>query len=151
MTPIVIQTDISRPPDEVYTYVTDPLRFPEWQRDVVRVEMVDDQPPRVGSRFLTTRRFAGSENTLTQEIREISPPRRWSAEGIDGVIRANGTLIVEPLDDGNSSRVTFEIDYEGHGLGRVIMPLVISQTRKGAPISFRRLKERLESGSGEAG
>jgi uncharacterized protein YndB with AHSA1/START domain len=28
--------EIARPPQEVFTYVTDPARFAEWQYDVVR-------------------------------------------------------------------------------------------------------------------
>lgn len=31
MAPIVASTEISKPPDEVFEYVTDPSRLPEWQ------------------------------------------------------------------------------------------------------------------------
>ncbi len=37
MPPIVSHIEIARPPDEVFSYVTDPSRFTEWQADVVRV------------------------------------------------------------------------------------------------------------------
>ena len=33
MPPIVLTIEIARPPDEVFAYVTDPSRFPEWQED----------------------------------------------------------------------------------------------------------------------
>jgi uncharacterized protein YndB with AHSA1/START domain len=39
MPPIVSSIDIARPPDEVFAYATDPSRFAEWQRDVVRVRI----------------------------------------------------------------------------------------------------------------
>ena len=39
MPPIVSSIDIARPPDEVFSYVCDPARFPEWQHDVVRVRL----------------------------------------------------------------------------------------------------------------
>jgi len=39
MPPIVSRIDIARPPDEVFAYATDPSRFAEWQRDVVRVRI----------------------------------------------------------------------------------------------------------------
>jgi len=37
MPPNVTTIEIARPPAEVFAYVTDPSRFPEWQRDIVGV------------------------------------------------------------------------------------------------------------------
>jgi uncharacterized protein YndB with AHSA1/START domain len=147
MPPIVSSIDIARPPDQVFAYATDPSRFPEWQRDVVRVHMEQDGPPGVGSRFTTTRRVGGSERTMAQEITECSAPRSWAARGVDGPIRPNATVTVEPLDGGARSRVTFALDFEGHGIGRPLLPAVRRQTQKVTPVSYRNLKERLERGA----
>ncbi len=84
MPPIVSSIEIDRPPDEVFSYVTDPSRFAEWQHDVVRVRIEGARPPGVGSRFTTTRRIGGAERTMTQEITELSPPRSWAVHGVDG-------------------------------------------------------------------
>jgi uncharacterized protein YndB with AHSA1/START domain len=147
MPPIVSNIEIARPPDEVFSYVTDPSRFAEWQDDVVSVRIAGGGPPSVGSRFTTTRRIGGAERTMTQEITEISPPRSWAAHGVDGPIRPTASLTVEPLDGGARSRVTFALDFEGHGIGVPLVPLVRRQAQKGAPASYRNLKERLESGA----
>jgi len=146
MPPIVSRVEITRPPDEVFTYVTDPSRFPEWQHDVVSVRIEGDGRPGVGSRFTTTRRIGGVERTMTQEITEVSPPRSWVVHGVDGPIRPNANVTVEPLDDGARSRVTFALDFEGHGIGKPLLPAVRRQTLKVAPTSYRNLKERLERG-----
>jgi uncharacterized protein YndB with AHSA1/START domain len=143
MPPIVSHIEIARPPDEVFSYVTDPSRFTEWQADVVRVRV---EGTGVGSRFTTTRRIGRSERTMTQEITESSPPRSWVVHGVDGPIRPDATVTVEPLDDGARSRVTFALDFQGHGIGRPLVPFVFRAARKGAPISYRQLKERLEHG-----
>jgi uncharacterized protein YndB with AHSA1/START domain len=135
--PIVSTIDIARPPAEVFAYATDPARFPEWQKDIVRVT------PAEGNRFTTTRRFARAERTLTQEITENAAPHRWSARGLDGPIRPVATVVVEPFEGG--SRVTFSLDFEGHGVGVGLLPLVRRQARRGAPISYRNLKHLLES------
>jgi uncharacterized protein YndB with AHSA1/START domain len=74
MPPIVHTIEIDRPPEEVFSYVTDPARFAEWQYDVVSVRLEDGRPPNVGSRFTTTRRLGRAERTMTQEITEINPP-----------------------------------------------------------------------------
>jgi len=134
---LVSTIDIARPPAEVFAYATDPARFPEWQKDIVRVSTTG------GGRFTTTRRFARAERTLTQEITENSPPHRWSARCVDGPIRPIASVVVEPFEGG--SRVTFTLDFEGHGVGVGLLPLVRRQARRGAPISYRNLKRLLES------
>jgi uncharacterized protein YndB with AHSA1/START domain len=144
--PIVSSIEIARPPEEVFSYVTDPSRFAEWQYDVVSVSMEGGRPPGVGSRFTTTRRIGPAERTMTQEITEISPPRSWAAHGVAGPIRPNANITIEPLSDSTRSRVTFALDFEGHGAGLPLVAVVRRMARKGAPISYRNLKERLESG-----
>ena len=45
MAPIVVVVEISRPPADVFAYVTDPSHLPLWQESVVRVDS-DDAPTR---------------------------------------------------------------------------------------------------------
>jgi uncharacterized protein YndB with AHSA1/START domain len=144
MAPIVSSIEIARPPEEVFAYATDPARFGEWQDDVVGVRVEGGGPPGVGSRFTTVRRVGGAERTMTQEITEASAPRRWAARAVDGPVRPNATVTVEPLGDGAGSRVTFSLDFEGHGIGRPLLPMIRRQAVKQAPRSYRKLKERLE-------
>jgi hypothetical protein len=41
--------------------------------------------------------------------------------------------------------VTIELDFEGHGIGKLLVPLVVRrQARNEVPTSLRKLKERLE-------
>ncbi|HEY3002756.1 MAG TPA: SRPBCC family protein, partial [Kribbellaceae bacterium] len=70
MSALVNSIDIDRPAEEVFAFVTDPARFPEWQKDVVTVSVEGRE---VGSRFTTVRRIGGSERTMTQEITENTP------------------------------------------------------------------------------
>lgn len=137
--------EIDRPPDEVFAYASDPLRFPEWQADVLEVHFEGPGGGKVGSRFSTTRRIGPNERTMTQEITEDQPPHRFAAHGVDGPIRPHASINVEPLDDGARSRVTFELDFEGHGFGKALVPAVRQLAARGAPTSHRRLKERLEA------
>lgn len=143
MSPIVSTIDIARPPAEVFAYVTDPRRFPEWQRDVVRVELTGDR------RFATTRRFARAEWTLVQEITENVAPHRWAVRGVTGPIRPSATVTVEP--SGTGARVTFALDFTGSGIGVALLPLVRRQTQRGSPVSYRNLKRLLESPTRSSG
>jgi hypothetical protein len=54
-------------------------------------------------------------------------------------------MTVEPLDDGSRSRVTIEIELQGHGIGKLLAPLANRDARKNVPGSQAKLKERLES------
>ena len=91
MSAIVTRIEIARPPDEVFAYVADPTRFPEWQSDVVSVRLHDD------GRFTTVRRVGGADRAMTQEVTTREAPHRWSVRGVDGPIRPNVDLTVEPL------------------------------------------------------
>ncbi|MGH3714385.1 MAG: SRPBCC family protein [Micromonosporaceae bacterium] len=143
MAPFVSHIEIDRPPAEVFDYATDPSRFAEWQSDVVRVKIEDGNPPVVGARFITTRKLGG---TMTQQVTESDPPRHWAVRGVAGPIRPHVSITVAPLDDGARSRVTFSLDFEGHGVGKPLVPLVVRAARKGAPASYQNLKQRLEAG-----
>lgn len=131
--------EIDRPPQEVFDFATDPSHFPDWQRDVIRVDMLDEEE------FATVRRVVGAERTTLQRITANDPPRHWAAEGVDGPIRPHATITVEPLDDGTRSRVTFTLEFEGVGLGAALLPMVRRAAEKGAPTSHRHLKELLEA------
>jgi uncharacterized protein YndB with AHSA1/START domain len=148
MAPIVSSSEIARPPGEVFAYVTDPSRLAEWQESVVSARTEGGGPPTVGSKAVTTRRIGRGERTMTMEMTNIDPPRSWGVRGIDGPVRAivNGT--VDPLDGGARSRVTIELDFEGHGLGKLLVPLVVRrQAQKEMPRNLQNLKERLEGGA----
>jgi len=145
MAPIVSSIEIARPPREVFAYATDPARFAEWQGDVVGVRVEGGGQAGIGSRFTTTRRVGGVERTMTQEVTELQAPRSWAAAGVEGPVRPSARITVEPLGDGRS-RVTFALDFEGHGIGRPLLPAIRRQARRQAPVSYRRLKQRLEGG-----
>ncbi|MGH9356205.1 MAG: SRPBCC family protein [Terriglobia bacterium] len=149
MAMIVSKIEIACPPDEVFSYVTDPSRFAEWQEGVVDGCMEGGRSPVVGSKCTTTRRIGGAERAVTSKITEISPPRSWTVRGVDGPIRAIVKVTVEPLDKSLRSRVTIALDFEGHGIGKLLVPLVVRrQARNEMPANLKRLRERIESHSG---
>lgn len=146
MDPIVTTLDIARPPEEVFAVATDPTRFDQWQADVVRVETDHPAPLPVGARFTTVRRIGGVERSVSQRVAEVARPHRWAACSDTGPIRPNAAIAIEPVDGGAGSRVTFTLDFVGHGIGVPMLPLVRRQTRRAAPASYRRLKQLIESG-----
>ena len=148
MAPIVTEFEVTRPPGQVFAYVTDPSRFAEWQWAVVSGRMEEDRPPAAGSRFTVVTRIGGAEQTSTVEITEITPPWSWAVRGVVEPVGFFLSVTVEPLDDSARSLVTVTLDFEGYGAGAVLVPLVVRpQAEKEVPRSCRRLRERLENGS----
>jgi uncharacterized protein YndB with AHSA1/START domain len=148
MAPIVASIEIARRPEDVFSYVTDPSHLTEWQESVVTVRREDTGPVSERSRAVVTRRVGRREQAMTAELSELNPPRSWAVRGIDGPVRGNVKGTIEPLDDGTRSRVRFELDFEGHGIGKLLVPLVVRrQAQKEVPRNQQKLKERLESGA----
>jgi uncharacterized protein YndB with AHSA1/START domain len=145
MAPIIASVEVARPAEDAFAYVTDPSTMREWQQGVVSGHM-DGATTRVGSRCTTVRRIGGRERTVITEITEWEPPHRWADRGIDGPIRAMVGVTVEQLADRSRSRVTIDVDFTGHGIGKVLVPLVVRrQAASEMPENMKRLKEQLQA------
>ena len=146
MAPLFNTVEIDRSPEDVFAYVTDPTRFTEWQDSVVSANVPDAEPIQLGSRFTMTRKMGGREQTMTSEITEHRPSSSYAFQVVDGPVRAHGKGSFEPLDGGARTRFTFELDFKGHGIGIVLVPLVVRrQAAKELPATHANLKERLEA------
>ena len=142
-----VSVEVDRPAAEVFAYATDPSKFHEWQQGVVSGSMEGDGEPKIGDHCLTTRRIGGAERPATSELVRLDPPRSWAVRGIDGPIRARVDVTVEPLAD-TRSRLTIAVDFEGQGIGRLLVPLVVRrQARAEMPGNMATLKERVEASS----
>jgi hypothetical protein len=66
-------------------------------------------------------------------------------KGIDGPIRATVDLTVVPLDEVRS-RLTIAVDFQGHGIGKILVPLIVRrEAEKEMPANLAKLKQRLET------
>ncbi|MBW1600352.1 SRPBCC family protein [Streptomyces sp. JJ38] len=119
---------------------------PDWQGDVVAAQRLGETPGGVGERASVTRKFGGREMTTTCDLFDVQTPRSFRVRDIDGPVRSRVHGTVEPLDDGRRSRLTLSLDFEGHGVGRALVPLVVRrQARKELPENERHLKRILEA------
>jgi uncharacterized protein YndB with AHSA1/START domain len=140
------EIDVDRTPGDVWAYVIDPSHLPEWQASAISAEQLDDGPFGLGSRVRITRHVGRRrEMPMTMEVTEFEPPRSWGLTGIDGPVRGHVHGEITPLDDGRRSHLTMDLDFEGHGIGKVLLPLVVRpQVRKELPRNEQLLKARLE-------
>jgi uncharacterized membrane protein len=139
--------EIDRSQHDVFAYLDELERHNEWQGDLLASRLETEGPIGVGTRATDTRKVPGGPQEMTYEVTEHDAPRSSSWRGVNGPVRAVGSVIVEPLGDGARSRVTVEFDLEGHGIGLLIAPFARMAARRQVPKDQAKLKELLERGS----
>jgi uncharacterized membrane protein len=137
--------EIDRPAEEVFAYLDQVDRHNEWQGSLVSTAIKTDGPVRVGTRVVERRHVPGGARDFPFEITEHDPARKISFRGTTGLIRPVGTYTVDPLGE-SSSRMSSELDLEGHGIGKLFAPLALRQAAKQVPVDQEKFKELLESG-----
>lgn len=144
MKAITTTIKVERPAADVFRYATDPTRFHEWQQSVVGGHMDTAGPPTVGTRCVTTRRIGGKNRSVVSAVTHIEPPKGWGVQGIDGPFRAAVDLSVVPITV-SSSQLTISADFTGHGIGRLLVPLMVRpEARKEMPNNLAALERNLE-------
>jgi hypothetical protein len=142
--PIIVSVEVERSAEEVFDFATDPSRFSEWQKGVVSGQMESVGAPEVGDRCLTRRHIGFADRTDVSELVRFDPPHGWSVRGVKGPIRAVVDVNVERRAD-TRAHLTVALDFEGHGIGRLLVPLVVRrQARREMPVNVTMLKQRLE-------
>jgi uncharacterized protein YndB with AHSA1/START domain len=137
--------EINRPAEEVFAYLNQVDRHHEWQGSLVSTTVETDGPTRVGTRVVEHRNVPGGTRDFPYEITEQDPPRKVSFRGTAGLIRPVGTYTVDPTGE-LSSRMSSELDLQGHGIGKRFAPLALRQAAKQVSVDHEKFKELLESG-----
>jgi ligand-binding SRPBCC domain-containing protein len=109
-------THISRPPQEVFSFLSKSENIPVWDSSVVHAETVGDGPVGLGTRATGTSKVLGRKFDWTAEITEFQPPDRFKYSSVDGPLEFTITNTLAPEDDG--TRFTYRID-AASGLGGV--------------------------------
>jgi len=87
--------------------------------------------------------------TQSAELAELTPPTTWAVRGLDGPVRGNVNGRIGPLENGARSRVTIELDLDGHGIGKLLVPFFVRRKAQDEmPRNMQKLKERLEFEAG---
>jgi hypothetical protein len=60
---------------------------------------------------------------LTSVLTKLDTPANWAVR-IDGPIRASVAVTVHPIDQ-TRIRVAIDVDFAGHGIGKILVPLLM--------------------------
>jgi uncharacterized protein YndB with AHSA1/START domain len=145
MAEIVATIEISRPPEDVFAYAADPTHHPEWIETVVSARHEKVGPLTVGSKVLAIRRVGPWTVKYAEEMTEFQPPRTWANHGVGRIpVIAYARGLIEPLDGGTRSRLTIGCEFRGHGIGKLLAPILARRLTKLLPKDQQKLKEVLE-------
>ena len=140
------EIEIGRPPEDVFTVLTDLDRLPDWATIVADTREVSDTPLRVGCTFRQRLRVLGQELETSWRVTEFDAPRlvAYEATGPAGS-RMDMRQTVQPVPGG--SRLTLEVDYDlpGGAVGEALDHLVVHSQNEGeAERSLEQLRGLLE-------
>jgi uncharacterized protein YndB with AHSA1/START domain len=141
---ITAEVDIARSPHQVFGFIADAAHLPDWQPEVREAALDEPAAVAVGSRGREVRHVMGSDRPITWEVTDYDPDRRYGVRGVDGPVRAHVTMDLTPTVDGTGTHLQYGIEFEGHGIGRLLAPLARNSTRKDLDARLGRLKQRLE-------
>lgn len=133
--------EIDRPAEEVFAYLTDVSRLPEWQSSAESAAVEGDV--REGALVREVRTFMGRRATSTLEVTEYDPPRRFSLRVVEGPIRYWVEHTLEPID--GRTRVTFVGHGEARGVPRLMQGTVRRTVERQFVKDLEAFKRTLES------
>ena len=141
-----ITFSIPRPPEEVFAYLADLERAPEWVPDLVSVTRegagAETLELSVGTRFREVVRIGGKEMEGALEISEYDPPRCLAHAGQGGPSRFEARFLLEP--EGEGTRVIHEYSVEIGGFMRMMAPVIKSWLQHTTERSVANLKKHFE-------
>jgi uncharacterized protein YndB with AHSA1/START domain len=133
--------EIDRPAEEVFEYLTDVSRLPEWQSSAESAELEGELGN--GALVREVRTFMGRRAASTLEVTEYEPPRRFSLRVVDGPIRYSVEHDLQALD--GRTRVRFVGRGETRGIPRLMQGTVRRAVERQFVKDLEAFKRTLES------
>lgn len=131
---------ISRPPAEVFTWLTDFSKWPQWARGLASMEQVSAGPVDVGSIIREVWKGANPTESQIWEITHLVPNQLLGMKTSGRSVSANGTFALAAVDTATRLIVQFEIHTTGLlGIINVITKLTAKQ-------ELNKLKALVEAG-----
>ena len=140
MVRIEFSVDVNRPPSEVFAYITDADRLPEWQSGAVEAQWQGEKAR--GAHIREVRKFLGRRMETELEVTEYEPDRRFGLRAVSGPVPFSVTQVLEPRDGG--TRLSFIGEGEPGGFFKLAEPIVARVAERQFKNDFETMKDILE-------
>lgn len=145
---VSVENTISRPPEDVAEYATDPQNEPVWISGIKSARMLTDPPVRLGTQVERIAGFLGKRVEYVLEVTEHDPPRLIAMRTVRGPFPMVVTYRFEPTEAGTRARLRVEGDTSG--FYRLAEPLMAAQVKRSLSKDLANLKRILERGVSSA-
>jgi uncharacterized protein YndB with AHSA1/START domain len=139
---IELSTEIKRPVQDVFAYLTDPDKTPEWNGLVLESKASPAGPVRKGSKIQGVVKVVGRRFEVTADVTEFVPNEKFTTKG-NSPFPNEQRFSVEPVAAG--TRVTASGQFEPGGFFKLAEPILDRILRRQMRAQFDTLKEILEA------
>ena len=144
------EISVGRPRPEVFEYLRDAERLPEYMTEFAKVEQISDGAPRTGTKYRYT--MAGGQAEGSFEWTRFVPSSHlaWSGPAVKAGLGTMQPAGWWDLSDGPgaSTLVKLVMAPQPGGVFKLLAPFMAAGMRKSNQQSLANLKELLESASG---
>jgi carbon monoxide dehydrogenase subunit G len=136
---------IDRPIEEVFAFVADGENDPKFSPRVLEIRKTTDGPSEVGTVYASTVKDAGMKTQREFKLTEFEAPTRirWTELSKNMITVSEGGY--DLAREGEGTRLTVHNEFEGHGFGKLILPLALRSARKGANDFANAIKAAVEA------
>jgi carbon monoxide dehydrogenase subunit G len=134
---------ISRPPEEVFTYLADFTNTAEWDPGVVEATMTSEGPVGFRSTFDLVTLFRGRRVPVSYEVTVYEPPSRVVLVGRNKNFTGIDDIGITPEGDG--TRVSWNANFQMKGGARLFQPFLRGAFEKLSTEAMEGLKSTLGS------
>jgi carbon monoxide dehydrogenase subunit G len=136
---------IDRPVEEVFAFLADGENDRKFSPRVLEITKTTDGPPGVGTTYASSVKDAGLKSEREFRLTHFDPPTRirWTEVSKNSVTVPGGGYDLEA--DGEGTRLTVHNELEGHGVGKLLVPLALRAARKDADAFAERIKRAVEA------
>ena len=141
-----VKTVVDRPIDQVFAFLADGTNDRKFSSRVQEIRKTTDGAVGVGTVFASTVKDAGMKTEREFELTEFEQPTkiRWTERSKNSVTVPAGGYDLSSSGDGQTEVRLFN-QFEGHGIGKLFVPLAARAARKGADDFGRAIKEASEA------
>lgn len=136
-----VSIHLNRPVEQVFAFLADTSKLPDWQSNLIKNELLTQGPLRAGSRFREVRRLGRSESEIQAEITVFEVNKRLETKTVTKP-EARVSYSLDPEQGG--TRLKYKFALETTGLMRLLEPMIAGSIKKESEADFETLKRILE-------
>jgi len=134
---------VERPIEEVFAYLTDLERVPEWQTNVLFLQLQSPGRLRAGARLVELRKFLGRQVESIVEVTAYEPPHRYTIKVQSGPIPFEISNVLS--ESGGGTRIDALVEGEPGRFFALVEWRVVKAVERELWNSLATLKDILES------